>query len=275
MTGGTDAALAAVAALCAGAAVWTLCPPAGRPLLQGPVARAAGASGASRGSAGVPAATRAGGSAAGQLGRRHLTAPLLSRILAVASAGSAIWLLEGSGLGACLGAGFSVAMWRWLAGLETRAQRARRSRVAAELPVAADLLAACLSSGCALSDAAVATARALGGPVGEVLERAVVLQSLGGDPSSCWEVVAREPGLEPLGKAVARAVRSGAPMAQVVEALSEDARQRRRAAAETQARAIGVKAAAPVGLCFLPAFLLVGVVPVVLGAAQGVFGSGG
>jgi hypothetical protein len=34
---------------------------------------------------------------------------------------------------------------------------------------------------------------------------------------------------------------------------------------EDQARAVGVKAAVPLGLCLLPSFLLIGVVPVVIG----------
>jgi hypothetical protein len=38
------------------------------------------------------------------------------------------------------------------------------------------------------------------------------------------------------------------------------------------ARAVAVRAAAPLGLCFLPAFVLLGVVPTVLGLARGVLG---
>jgi hypothetical protein len=35
---------------------------------------------------------------------------------------------------------------------------------------------------------------------------------------------------------------------------------------ESRARAVGVKAAVPLGVCLLPAFVLVGVVPLVAGA---------
>jgi hypothetical protein len=43
-------------------------------------------------------------------------------------------------------------------------------------------------------------------------------------------------------------------------------RRRRRARADAIARGVGVRAAAPLGACFLPAFLLIGVVPTIVGA---------
>ena len=39
----------------------------------------------------------------------------------------------------------------------------------------------------------------------------------------------------------------------------------RRAAVEARAKAVGVRTVIPLGLCFLPAFLLLGIVPVVAG----------
>jgi len=43
------------------------------------------------------------------------------------------------------------------------------------------------------------------------------------------------------------------------------------AALEARARAAGVRSVAPLALCFLPAYLLVGVVPVVAGFAGDLF----
>ena len=48
--------------------------------------------------------------------------------------------------------------------------------------------------------------------------------------------------------------------------LSDDLRRASRADVESRARAVGVKAAVPLGVCLLPAFVLVGVVPLVAGA---------
>ncbi len=47
--------------------------------------------------------------------------------------------------------------------------------------------------------------------------------------------------------------------------LAEDLRAVTRSEMEGRARAVGVKAAGPLGLCLLPAFVLVGVVPLVAG----------
>jgi hypothetical protein len=56
---------------------------------------------------------------------------------------------------------------------------------------------------------------------------------------------------------------------QAVHRLAEELRERARADVEERARSIEVKAAAPLGLCLLPAFVVLGVVPMV----AGVFGS--
>jgi Flp pilus assembly protein TadB len=181
----------------------------------------------------------------------------------------AVWALVGGLLGVTLAA--FTGWWgsRWLRTLGDDPGRRRRQRVEADLPVAADLLAACLTSGCTLTDAAAATADAVGGPVGQALRHALRLESLGGHPADCWDTVAAEPGLEPLGEAVARATHTGAPLAQIVEGLAQEGRARRRVLAEAEARALGVRSSAPVGLCFLPAFVVVGVVPVVISIADG------
>jgi hypothetical protein len=52
---------------------------------------------------------------------------------------------------------------------------------------------------------------------------------------------------------------------QAVHRLAEELRERERADVEERARSIEVKAAAPLGLCLLPAFVVLGVVPMVAG----------
>ncbi|MCU1692975.1 MAG: hypothetical protein JWM64_2066, partial [Frankiales bacterium] len=52
-----------------------------------------------------------------------------------------------------------------------------------------------------------------------------------------------------------------------VARLAAEARASATARAEQRARRAGVLAVAPLGLCFLPAFVLLGVVPVVVGLA--------
>ena len=54
-------------------------------------------------------------------------------------------------------------------------------------------------------------------------------------------------------------------MGQAVRRLAEELRARSRADVEVRARSIEVKAARPLGLCLLPAFIVLGVVPMVVG----------
>ena len=77
--------------------------------------------------------------------------------------------------------------------------------------------------------------------------------------------MAREPVLAPLGRALARSQATGASVVSSVDRLSDELAREARAAVEDRARAVGVQAALPLGLCLLPAFLLVGIVPLVAG----------
>ncbi|MEU0459655.1 hypothetical protein ABZ322_43600, partial [Streptomyces sp. NPDC006129] len=72
-----------------------------------------------------------------------------------------------------------------------------------------------------------------------------------------------------------RADVSGLPAAAPVGRLAAEARADWGRAATARARRAGVMVSAPVGLCFLPAFVAVGVLPVVIGLAGGVLGGGG
>ena len=57
-------------------------------------------------------------------------------------------------------------------------------------------------------------------------------------------------------------------MVAAVERLADDLGHQARADVEDRARAVGVKAAVPLGLCLLPAFVLIGIVPLVAGLAE-------
>jgi hypothetical protein len=57
-----------------------------------------------------------------------------------------------------------------------------------------------------------------------------------------------------------------------LQRLAGDLRTAQRGAVEAAVRQAGVWVLAPLGVCFLPAFLCLGVVPMVLGIAADVFG---
>ncbi|MEV6397215.1 type II secretion system F family protein [Streptomyces sp. NPDC051907] len=138
-----------------------------------------------------------------------------------------------------------------------------------QLPLAADLLAACISAGAGPREAAQAVGESLGGPVGERLARAAAELRLGGEPARAWGWFGRIPGAAALARCLERADSTGAPAAQAVSRLAERCRADRARAAAARGRRAQVLITAPVGLCFLPAFLAVGVAPVVIGLAGG------
>lgn len=168
--------------------------------------------------------------------------------------------------GAVAGAVLFWLLRRWLAGLEPLAARARRERVLADLPLAVDLLVVCLRAGRPVGAAAGAVSDALGGPLGADLGGWSARLELGGDPRAVWDEAAADPVLGPVGRAAVRAADTGAPLADSLAHLSDDLRRDRLTDADEAARRVAVRSAAPLGLCFLPAFVLVGVAPTVIGA---------
>ncbi|MFJ2934978.1 type II secretion system F family protein [Streptomyces sp. NPDC087219] len=137
------------------------------------------------------------------------------------------------------------------------------------LPLAADLLAACASAGAGPGEAAEAVGRSLGGPLGERLTRTAAELRLGGEPAEVWRRFGAIPGASGLARCMERAGSSGAPAAEAVARHAAALRSARARTAAAGARRAQVLISGPVGLCFLPAFLAVGVAPVVIGLATG------
>ncbi|MEW1848200.1 type II secretion system F family protein [Nonomuraea angiospora] len=143
-----------------------------------------------------------------------------------------------------------------------------RRRISADLPFAADLMSACLLAGRPVSDATEIAANAIGGPLGQRLKWVSTQLRLGADPDPTWATLAKDPTTAQLSRAMSRAAQSGAPVADVLTRLADDAREAARADSVASARSVGVKAVAPLGLCFLPAFVLLGIIPVIAGLAS-------
>jgi pilus assembly protein TadC len=136
-----------------------------------------------------------------------------------------------------------------------------------ELPLTLDLLGVCLRAGMPLVAALETVADALPGPFSDDLRVVARLQRLGAAPPTAWAEVAGDPDLAPVARAVARSAESGSRLAAAFDRLAAD---RRAALASTglgRARTAGVVAMAPLGLCFLPAFVCLGIVPIVLSLA--------
>nr|WP_229860340.1 type II secretion system F family protein [Streptomyces litmocidini] len=178
------------------------------------------------------------------------------------------WVLFGGAGGLCVGA-LAAAGMRWRAARRSLPPAAGEEEAARHLPLAADLLAACAASGAGPGEAAEAVGRSLGGPLGERLTRTAAELRLGGEPAEVWGRFGAIPGAEGLARCMERAGSSGAPAAEAVARHAAALRAARARAAAAGARRAQVLISAPVGLCFLPAFLAVGVAPVVIGLATG------
>jgi Flp pilus assembly protein TadB len=185
------------------------------------------------------------------------------------SAGGAATLLVGGALGVAVGALVAVAADRVLGRAGDSSVEGRGGSVR-DLPIACDLLVVCLAAGLPVAGALAAVATAVPGAVGDQIGQVSGLYRLGADPRRAWADV--QPHLTGLGRIVVRAGESGSAITAGLRSLATEARAAERAAAEAAVRRAGVWVLAPLGLCFLPAFVCLGVAPLVLGIARDVFG---
>lgn len=187
-------------------------------------------------------------------------------------AGCLGWVLIGGTPGLLVGFAGAYGVGRWLRNRGPESDAAKEvamAEAARQLPLAADLLAACLSAGAGPREAAQAVGDSLGGPVGARLVSTAAALRLGGEPAQTWGRFGEIPGAAELARCLERAGSTGAPAAEPVSRLADGLRAERARQAAARAGRAQVLITAPVGLCFLPAFLAVGVAPVVIGLATG------
>lgn len=187
--------------------------------------------------------------------------------LATALGGVSTAVLVGGLPGAV--AGTLVTATGWWAIRRTRRPRAPGIGIAAKLRLAGtlDLLAACLRAGLPVPSALDAVADTAPAEAGTALRSTAGLLALGSGPEEAWAPVQAVPGLGELAAAAIRTSRSGAAFATSAADLAGRFRDELATEAEERAERAGVALALPVGLCFLPAFFCLGVLPVVLGLA--------
>lgn len=194
------------------------------------------------------------------------------RLLWALLAGGGTAVLVGGPLAVPAGAAAAVVVATTAARLEPRARRRRREEVRRDLPHVVTLLAAALRAGQAPAEAIELVCRALPGAAADRLTGVAARLRLGGDAAATWTRLADDPDLGPLGRTLARAHRTGAPVVAAVEGLADELGSRARAEVEDRARAVGVRAAVPLGVCLLPSFLLLGIVPLAVSLAGSIVG---
>lgn len=177
------------------------------------------------------------------------------------------WVVSGPAI-ALAGVPLGLVLARWIGRLESPTAAAAREEIARDLPLAADLLSACAQVGRPVEQSLDVVSRAVGGALSQRLDGLSARLALGADPASEWRRLALDEQLAPLGRTMLRAVESGAPLVDGLTRLAQDSRRDRRTHMQLRARSVGVKAAGPLAACFLPAFMLIGVVPTVVGAFQ-------
>ncbi|QYJ03129.1 type II secretion system F family protein [Nocardioides panacisoli] len=178
-----------------------------------------------------------------------------------AGLGAAAFVGGGPGLLAGAVAGGAVAH---VAGrVEPRGARRHREAVRHDLPHVVALVGSALGSGADPAAAIWLVSRSLPGPAAEELAAVAARLEFGADPAQVWGDLAADPALGPLGATLLRAHRTGTSVVAATDRLADDLADAARGEVEDRARAVGVRAAVPLGVCLLPAFLLLGIVPLV------------
>ncbi|KTR19908.1 hypothetical protein NS330_07010 [Curtobacterium citreum] len=193
-----------------------------------------------------------------------LTLPVFGLALASAWGAGAVEVLVTGPVGWCCTVSAAILVLagrRWSAGLVRRATP--DGRVAGVL---LDAWAVALSGGGSWAAAATTV-------------REVLAEQGGGAPAP-----APAPGPAPAPAAAAErrlrevlslSRRAGVPAAGLLRAAAEDVRDDAAAAALAEAERLGVRLVLPLGVCVLPAFVLVAVVPVVVGVLSSTVGGPG
>lgn len=207
-----------------------------------------------------PVPGRRGPGGATRRGTGVRVGPLAAAVLG----GAGVALVLGGAVGAAAGAVAGPLLYRGLRRLAAVERSRQADACLTELPLALDLLAACVRSGVPTLAALEAVAAAVAPPLGARLTAltAGVRVGLPADQLGSPDQPAQ---LRTVTDALARAVYAGAALAPTVERLAARQRRHARAAGEARARAVAVWSVLPLAACFLPAFVLVSVVPVVVG----------
>lgn len=150
----------------------------------------------------------------------------------------------------------------------TRRTRSSLSASGADVPLVLELVAIALRAGQPLPGALHAVGEALPGQEGGELVRLAEALDLGMPRAIAF--AAAPPRWEPLRMVAGLAERTGADLAGLLMTQADETRRERRRAAEVEAASLGVRLVLPTGLCILPAFILLGIVPTVMSLLEGV-----
>ena len=131
-----------------------------------------------------------------------------------------------------------------------------------QIPLVIDLTNSVLAVGAPFQKAIDIAAQAVGEPIS--LELADFVRAGNQDLHLAASLLASHEHLGVIGRSLARALESGSSVRNVFERAAVEARRDMRLAAKKKARNVEIATAGPLAACFLPAFLLVAIVPTIL-----------
>lgn len=177
--------------------------------------------------------------------------PLIVRILAAPH-----WAL-GWLVGPLVGASVIYLLGR----MESPAARRRRDRMVIDLPHLLELLAAAMEAGLPLRNAIRQIVAITEGPLTDDLTALMTNLDLGRSDADAWRSLRTHPVLDRVAVDLARSCESGTMVVSSLRHHAARARRTRRGALEARAKTVGVKSVPPLVACFVPAFLMLGIVP--------------
>jgi pilus assembly protein TadC len=128
-----------------------------------------------------------------------------------------------------------------------------------------ELVAAMLDAGSGIGRSLELVAASASPDYSKALRPVVSALAIGADWETAWRSSeVRFPEILELRDALGFAALTGAPSSAILYAQAARLRRERFRAAEKRAASLGVKLVIPLGLCSLPAFICLGVVPVLL-----------
>ncbi|MFF2620688.1 type II secretion system F family protein [Oerskovia jenensis] len=139
-----------------------------------------------------------------------------------------------------------------------------------EIGVLLELLGAAVRAGTSVPRALEAVGQAIGGPDGAALARVGAAVVLGAGWAEAWSGAPAR--LAVVRSALGLAWEQGAAPGEALRAAGEQLRSDQQAAARQAAARLAVHLVLPLGVCFLPAFVLIGLLPVLLSLGGGVLG---
>lgn len=168
-----------------------------------------------------------------------------------------------------------LAVWPWCTRAPRRLHRASRAQegrrgtagkqpadTGIDLVVVLELLEVATAAGAPVPRALDAVGDAVGGADGVALRRAGAALVLGSSWQAAWDGVDQAKRLHPIAHALRGAWENGAAPGRALRSAGEAIRRDGDRRTRTAAARLGVQLVLPVGLCLLPAFVLIGLVPI-------------